>query len=300
MSLIPDETPLGAVCMPGTHESCALYGYPISQCQQPVTSISRQLEDGIRFLDVRLRVVGDTLLTYHGPRPQRSSFDQILNSVHTFLDAHPTETLILCIKEEAPPFNARFSSLVYDNLRPYLHLWFLEQRIPSLGEVRGKAILFSRFERKEDSESKAWPDGMGIHPTTWPDSRKEGFEWDCGGTPVKIEDWYRLSSFLEIPEKFQTLKDRLEASGDHQTTTPFTLAYASASSFPLALPTTIAKGFGFPKWGLGVEGVNSRLYRWLLQQLAAGKKVRACVMLDFYRDGWDLAGLLIAMNFIDT
>lgn len=36
---------------------------PISQCQQPSTPIERQLLDGVRFLDVRLRVVGDELLS---------------------------------------------------------------------------------------------------------------------------------------------------------------------------------------------------------------------------------------------
>jgi 1-phosphatidylinositol phosphodiesterase len=36
---------------------------PISQCQQPSTPIAQQLLDGIRYLDVRLRVVGDELLS---------------------------------------------------------------------------------------------------------------------------------------------------------------------------------------------------------------------------------------------
>ena len=37
--------------------------------------------------------------------------------------------------------------------------------------------------------------------------------------------------------------------------------------FPLALPPVVAKGFGWPKMGLGVEGVNSRLGAWLIDQL---------------------------------
>lgn len=36
---------------------------PISQCQQPSTPIAQQLLDGVRYLDVRLRVVGDELLS---------------------------------------------------------------------------------------------------------------------------------------------------------------------------------------------------------------------------------------------
>ena len=51
------------------------------------------------------------------------------------------------------------------------------------------------------------------------------------------------------------------------------LGFFSASSFPLAAPPTIAQGFGWPKYGLGVEGVNSRVGRWLLDKL--GQTVQA-------------------------
>lgn len=40
-----------------------LFEVPISQCQQPSTPIEQQLLDGVRFLDVRLRVVDDQLLS---------------------------------------------------------------------------------------------------------------------------------------------------------------------------------------------------------------------------------------------
>ena len=83
--------------------------------------------------------------------------------------------------------------------------------------------------------------------------------------------------------------------------TPFTLSYTSASYFPLSLPTFIAKGFGWPEWGLGVAGVNTRFARWLLECLSRGKRVRGCVVMDFYRQygngqGEGLAELLIMMN----
>ena len=46
------------------------------------------------------------------------------------------------------------------------------------------------------------------------------------------------------------------------------ITYFSAALFPLALPPVIAKGFGWPAWGLGVEGVNTKLGTWLLDKLA--------------------------------
>lgn len=50
MSSLPDDLSLGDVTLPGTHQSTALYGVPVSQCQQPGTPLKVQLVDGIRFL----------------------------------------------------------------------------------------------------------------------------------------------------------------------------------------------------------------------------------------------------------
>ncbi|WVQ71144.1 hypothetical protein IAR50_000669 [Cryptococcus sp. DSM 104548] len=305
MSLIPDDTPLGLLTLAGTHESCALYGYPISQCQQPVTPIEQQLLDGVRFLDVRLRVVGDQLLMYHGPQSQRSSLVALLSVLHAFLTAHPTETLILCLKEESPPFHPSFSARVYSAFEPYIErYWFLEERIPKLGEVRGKGMLMTRFDRDVEEGEGQWPGGMGIHPSMWPDSRKEGFEWDCGGTRVRTQDWYRVHTFLSIPEKFEAITAHLKPTLTPAPVLnpPYTLSYTSASYFPLALPTTIAKGFGWPAWGLGVEGINTRLCRTILEWMADGKQIRGCLAMDFYRQcagNEELAGLLVQMNFIE-
>ncbi|WVQ97116.1 hypothetical protein IAU59_004226 [Kwoniella sp. CBS 9459] len=314
LSRLPDDTPLGDLTLPGTHESCALFGYPISQCQQPSTPISQQLMDGVRFLDVRLRVVGEDLLMYHGPRPQRSSLTILLSVLHDFLASHPGETLILCIKQETPPWHPHFSSMLYRAFKPFLDKWFMEERIPVLSEVRGKGILLSRFDRDSEGD-EVWGErlGMGIHPSRWPDSRKEGFEWDCEGTTVRTQDWYRVHTFLQIPEKFQAITSHLapatvqsSLSADDRTNTantPFTLSYTSASYFPLSLPTIIAKGFGFPAWGIGVEGINTRFCRYLLGLITDGKRIRATVAIDFYRQcgtsgGNDLADLLVLMNFI--
>ena len=45
--------------------------------------------------------------------------------------------------------------------------------------------------------------------------------------------------------------------------------------------------------------MNSRLTRWLLERIADGEKVRACVGMDFYRQDGGAGELLILMNFLD-
>lgn len=65
----------------------------------------------------------------------------------------------------------------------------------------------------------------------------------------------------------------------------------------------IAKGFGWPEWGLGIEGINSRLEGWLISRLMDGKTIRGIVPMDFYREaGSGNAGavceLLVLMNML--
>jgi 1-phosphatidylinositol phosphodiesterase len=75
--------------------------------------------------------------------------------------------------------------------------WFLENRIPSLGQVRGKIVLFSRFG---GTDRREWEDigGMGLHVDGWRDSVRGGFEVSLPegkekegfGWKMAIQDWY--------------------------------------------------------------------------------------------------------------
>lgn len=134
-------------------------------------------------------------MAYHGPVPQKVSFQQILSDVYDFLTdpASCRETIVMSIKQEdftiTPPPD--FSALVHKEIQMGpggMSMWFLENRIPLLGEVRGKVIMFSRF----GGDGAGWEgglEGMGIHPTAWPNSKKEGFTWSCKDTLVKTHDW---------------------------------------------------------------------------------------------------------------
>jgi 1-phosphatidylinositol phosphodiesterase len=174
----------------------AFYGWPVSQCQSATTPLSVQLADGIRVLDIRLAIKNGWLIAYHGQYPQRATFQSILGDLHAFLTspASACETIIVSIKQE--DYNTQspnaFSSLVRKEIEigpGGIGMWFLENRVPTLGEVRGKAILFSRF----GGDGTAWEgglEGMGIHPTNWPDSAKPSFAWSCKDVLVRTQDWW--------------------------------------------------------------------------------------------------------------
>jgi 1-phosphatidylinositol phosphodiesterase len=173
----------------------AFYGWPISQCQDLSTPLSVQLESGIRVIDIRLAIkpksVPPQLVAYHGLSPQRTPFQDILSTIHQFLTGKGNrEALVMSLKQEdfAVTPALVFSKLVREEIEKSaggLDLFVLNNHIPRLGEVRGKVVLFSRF----GGHGEGWEDGLGIHPTTWPDSEKSGFEWVCDGVTVRTHDW---------------------------------------------------------------------------------------------------------------
>lgn len=353
LSELPDRLPLSSLSLPGTHDTMAFHGWPISQCQSPSTPLASQLLGGIRVIDVRLAVIPppspkpsalnatrtQELIAYHGLWPQKTPFAAILNDVHKFLTSPigSKETIIMSIKQEdfAVTPAPLFSQLVRDTIvrgpggwaeastkgsEVNKGMWFFENRIPKLGEVRGKVVLLSRFGGNGDGWDGGL-EGLGIHPTTWPDSDKNGFEWELKGTRVRTHDWYGIPSFFSIPEKVQRATANLLPPVDSlQPVLPVT--YFSAASFPLAFPPMVAKGFGWPKWGLGVEGVNRKLGGWLLDKLggnaaaasasksdgvdekqreivAEDPRIRGWTFLDYYSEpaGGDLIPLLVECNF---
>lgn len=211
-------------------QSMAFHGWPISQCQSPSTPLTSQLHGGIRVIDIRLAVIPpppptptplnatrtQELIAYHGLWPQRTPFTSILNDVYSFLTSPvgQKETIVMSIKQEdfvitpAPLFSQLVRDTIvrgpggWDDSKPSSGginkgMWFLENRIPTLGEVRGKVVMLSRFGGSGDGWEGGL-EGMGIHPTTWPDSVKDGFEWDLKGTLVKTSDWYVPSSRIML------------------------------------------------------------------------------------------------------
>jgi len=140
-----------------------------------------------------MAVVKGRLIAYHGISPQKTPFATVLVILHEFFKSHPSETIVMSIKQEdftrTPP--AAFSSLVRTEIYAGsggMDMWFLENRVPKLGEVRGKVVMFSRF----GGDGSGWHgglEGLGIHPTTWPDSSEEGFTWHCKDTLVRTHDW---------------------------------------------------------------------------------------------------------------
>lgn len=129
---------------------------------------------------------------------------------------------------------------------------------------------------------------------------------------------YNIPSFLSIPEKTALATQILLPPPNDPPFPTLAITFFSASSFPLAFPPTVALGFGWPKLGFGVEGVNGRVGTWLIDMLSsssagklqssserAGKdkardvRLRGWALLDFFEhpENNAVVPLLVECNF---
>ncbi|MGJ7415043.1 phosphatidylinositol-specific phospholipase C [Streptomyces cinereoruber] len=137
-----DGTALNRLTIPGTHDSGARFGGPWSECQN--TTIAQQLDSGIRFLDVRCRVTGGSFAIHHGASYQNAMFGDVLIACRDFLAAHPSETVLMRVKQEySEESDATFRAVFDDYLdhRGWRPLFRIGDRLPLLGEARGKVVL---------------------------------------------------------------------------------------------------------------------------------------------------------------
>ncbi|MFF3629030.1 phosphatidylinositol-specific phospholipase C [Streptomyces sp. NPDC002164] len=144
MGVLPDATALQRLTVPGSHDSGARYGGPWTECQN--TSIADQLSSGIRFLDVRCRVTGGSFAIHHGASYQNMMFGDVLGACWDFLAAHPTETVLMRVKQEySEESDATFRAVFDDYLdvRGWRPLFRIDPAFPSLGQARGKVVLLA-------------------------------------------------------------------------------------------------------------------------------------------------------------
>ncbi|KQX59701.1 MULTISPECIES: phosphatidylinositol-specific phospholipase C domain-containing protein [unclassified Streptomyces] len=179
-----DGIPLQRLTIPGTHDSGARFGGPWSECQN--TTIGQQLDSGIRFLDVRCRVTSGSFAIHHGPSYQNMMFGDVLVACRDFLAAHPSETVLMRVKQEySEESDATFRAVFDDYLdgRGWRSLFRIGNGVPLLGEARGKVVLIA--------------DNGGL---------PGGLRWGDGSTLAIQDDWNALpdAKYPKIEAHFRT------------------------------------------------------------------------------------------------
>jgi len=108
MSMINDFTLISEISLPGTHDSAAINVWTRTPYATQSQSITKQLESGIRILDIRLKVkqtgTSFEFITCHGNLGsslglnEYQSFKSVLDECNSFLGNSNMETIVMLLK----------------------------------------------------------------------------------------------------------------------------------------------------------------------------------------------------------
>lgn len=224
MHRLPDSRPLSLVSIPGTHDAGTALGmFGWSRCQ--VLTIPAQLAIGIRGFDIRLRLVGSKLQIYHGEENQRVSFSQVLAAFEQFLENHPSECLIMRIREETAPDHptTTFEQAFESHTSPLTSIFYRAKartQIPTLGDVRGKILVLDNYGKlaqaidypnptmsvQDDYDVSDMTKKFGEIQAKFEDAlgRKDGLTWDVNYTSSCNAAVDQLMNAQAVNEKVQT------------------------------------------------------------------------------------------------
>lgn len=176
MCKIEDDKNLFSLDIPGTHDCVTQFvqfSY-ITKCQN--LNIYQQLCLGVRALDIRVQSKGDRLGMVHAfakafntPNRLGRQMDMldVLDHCYRFLEENSSETIIIQFKNDSGrEMEKCFNNLYYQYICKKKDMWYLENRIPKLGEVRGKIVLVRRC--KMDLTNPEFTDeNTGIDFSRW-------------------------------------------------------------------------------------------------------------------------------------
>lgn len=177
MREIDDDKMLYTLTIPGTHDCVTQYvQYPhISRCQD--RNIYEQLNIGIRALDIRVKSNGERLGMVHGaanafvnPRKFcgiKMDMADVLEHCYNFLSRNPSEAIVFQFKNDSnKEMEKCFNNLFYTYIKGNEDKWFLENRVPSLGEARGKIVLIRRC-KMDKSNAEFGDHNTGLDFSNW-------------------------------------------------------------------------------------------------------------------------------------
>ena len=184
MAELDDTAALNEITIPGTHDSGALHSIAeiSGKCQS--LSIGEQLKIGVRFLDIRLRLVDNELRVVHSFTDQMTDFEDAAEEMAEFIRENESEFLLVSIKEDADPIRSDrdFAEAAEETLLAYPQVSRACELPETVGDARGAIHILARYR----GATVGLPCYSG-----WQDD--ESFELDS----VYIQDNYRVASAEE-------------------------------------------------------------------------------------------------------
>ncbi|AXK32679.1 phospholipase [Streptomyces armeniacus] len=149
MSGLPDDRTVDDLSIPGTHNSCATVGGPFDTAKCQDLSLPDLLGAGVRYLDIRCRPIDGAFAIHHGAVYQEKNFNNVLTECRDFLTANPGETVLMSVQKEHSDASAEEFAAIFNDLymkeQGFESLLHRESdRLPALGDVRGRVVLIAR------------------------------------------------------------------------------------------------------------------------------------------------------------
>ncbi|KAK3939898.1 PLC-like phosphodiesterase [Diplogelasinospora grovesii] len=330
MRRLPDSTLLTSINIPGTHESATwnfsrstrdslptntnpannVFDAAYYRCQS--RSIFDALNAGIRFFDLRyaLDPTFTRLVFWHNAALMSgiTTVEDVLFSFYAWLDAHPSETVILSFQYEGSTQpgasnDITVQTLLFQTLTSSAARRYISQtkdQLPTtLGEARGKIILFRRFDSVYDDHLP----GLHLSPGQWPDNGKD-FAL-VYNTPrnltAYVEDYYEPDDLVNqnastnIAAKLAAVQSHLgkaTGGGGQGYEDGLFITFASAEhnvNDPPVTPETMAVGNTTLH---APQGVNQQLVPMLRGM--KGQRV-GIIVLDFWEQPDDLVPVILSL-----
>ena len=178
LSGLDDSVYLSEINIAGTHDSATAYVSMENMARCQDKTIAEQLNMGVRLLDIRLTKKGDEFYLVHAfadcfsdeAKTKRMNFGEVLECCKAFLSENPAETVILSIKQDRGIINRWFFPPFYDKyIRGDENSWYLGNKVPTLGECRGKLVLMRRCRVWKNFYKTAVG---GLNFSFWPDQAR--------------------------------------------------------------------------------------------------------------------------------
>ena len=320
MMHLKDETPLTGLSIPGTHNSPTHHkALPSVRCQ--AVSPREQLENGIRFFDIRVQPANpgdpkdDTLILVHSVFPVSltgtKKFRGLLDDVYAFLQANPSETLIMSIKREGTgdATDQQLSNILKDHYTNPQQ-WWTKPWIPSLGEARGKVVLLRRFANAPRLGAEWEGKGWGLKAENWADNTPNN---TCGD--VCVQDFYEVLETENIEKKISYCCDHFERAGAAICPIPGVTTDSTNPVPPGPLFINFLSASNFWKVGCWPDKIAAKINpattAWLCEKHGVGDKGIEGPGQAFQGDGgvgivvcdwvghkgdWDLVRCIVGMN----
>jgi 1-phosphatidylinositol phosphodiesterase len=293
MKSVADGTSLAAMSIPGTHETLSIHGGDAVKTQEDhgdsAGTLAAQLTAGIRMIDIRVRVNdGNTFTVHHGMVYQVANFDDVLNTLGSFLDQHPSEAVVMRVKHECTgeafsckdaggqnSFEDIFDSYRDNNAAAKAHLWAPSVNrgqaapTPTLGDVRGKIVLAVLNEK--------FGGPVGAYGLA------QFGDWH-NGSSTYIQDDYDVPNPGAIATKRDRVRRHLDRTNAGEADKMYVNFTSGASAF--AYPYNVAGGI------VGQTGVNPFLLGYLGEGAVTTRT--GMIMMDF--PGGGLIDAIIAFN----